>query len=104
MEAITNVFAEVAELANRLGVTNIKDLPGCWEYDLANGWKVAVNGHDTPMAATFSASIKVPPMHALFINPAYFGAILLASPVDGLQVGGTEADVIAALRQTAVTP
>lgn len=43
------VFAEIAALAQRLGVRSIKDLPGCWEHDVDGHWWIAVNGHRIPM-------------------------------------------------------
>lgn len=98
---IPELFSEAMALAERMGVRDINKLSGCWEVDLADGWKMAVNGHADAVSASFSAGVRVPPYHALFVHPDYFGAIVLASPDGGLQVGQSEDAVLEALRKTA---
>ncbi len=56
MEESTNIdlwiiWGKVAEYAKVLGVESIKDLPEAWvvEFGTGNKWKLAVNGHDTPV-------------------------------------------------------
>ena len=36
------IYIEFGELAHRLGVRNIKELPGCWEYQIDEQWWMAV--------------------------------------------------------------
>lgn len=44
---ISEAMAILADLAVSLGITNIKDLPACWEYDIDEHWFVAVNANTT---------------------------------------------------------
>jgi hypothetical protein len=44
---LTEAFAEIVALAERLGVTRIDQLSGCWEYWVDKRWWFAVNGLDT---------------------------------------------------------
>ena len=42
---VAEAFAEIAALAQSLGVTEINGLPGCWEHQVDKRWWFAVNGH-----------------------------------------------------------
>lgn len=46
MEGMSIAFLKVADLALALGVESIKDLPGLWEHQVDEHWKIRVNGHD----------------------------------------------------------
>lgn len=104
---ITEVFAELISLAERLGVAKINEMPGCWEHELADDWRVAVNGHGEPMSCglPFAQGVSVPPFSALFINPKYFGAMAIVSAHGGTTVGGdTETAIIEAIKKTVRGP
>ena len=55
------IFAEVVDLAGRMGVKRIDKLPACWEVDLGGGWWFAVNGHTKPVKC--SRGPVVDPVH-----------------------------------------
>lgn len=94
MSGVPVVFAKLLELSELLGVRSIKDLPGCWEPELARSWRVAVNGHREKTAASWGPD--VPPFHALFEQPEIVGALLLVSPGGGTGLGaGVEDECIA---------
>ena len=44
-------FDVLIEMCERLNVSNITTLPGCWEYQIDEAWWVAVNGHKEPCTA-----------------------------------------------------
>lgn len=62
MTAIAEAFAAIVSLAERLGVTRIDTLPGCWEHDVDGTWWIAVNGRREPLAC--SRGPVVQPFHA----------------------------------------
>jgi len=56
----------IANLAEALSVSNVKDLPGCWECKVDDRWWFAINAHTTPKAVKLSPSgvaHKVDPFH-----------------------------------------
>jgi hypothetical protein len=53
---ITSAFMKVAELGFALGVKSIKDLPGCWEHQVDEHWRIKVNAHHEVVDG-------VPPFH-----------------------------------------
>ena len=42
---VAECFSKVAELAIALGVEGINKLPGCWEHQVDEHWRIHVNGH-----------------------------------------------------------
>jgi hypothetical protein len=76
MPGLSEAFLEIAQLARRLGVEKINQLPGCWEHQIDKQWWVAVNakaeavtcshGPDVPR---FSAYVECNGWPAGLINP-----------------------------------
>ncbi len=62
-EQITELFAAIIGYAEKRGVRRIGDLPGCWEFEPADGWFVAVNGHGADMACS-KGGTPIPPFAA----------------------------------------
>jgi len=60
-KSISLAMAKLADLAVSLGVTNIKDLPGCWEHKIDEHWSIAINGNSA--AKKTSKGIEVMPYH-----------------------------------------
>ena len=58
---ITNAMVLIAELAKKLGVSNIKALPGCWEHQIDEHWKIYLNGHRE--AVTIASGVSVEPFN-----------------------------------------
>lgn len=94
--SVPETFALILAIAEARGVSNIAALPGCWEFT-AGPWRVAVNGHREER--TTAAGDKVPPFHALAVNPFTFGGVALISPSGGMCAAGIEDDLIVALRE-----
>lgn len=91
---MTEVFAELAALAERLGVSHINQLPACWEVDIGSGWSLALNGHGEPMRSKSGA--EVPPYHCWVERNGW--PMGLVSPAGGTVVGGSEDELIEAIR------
>src|SRR5262245_31738092 len=60
-EKVSIAFVAVADLAAALGVSNINRLPGCWEYDVDEQWRIALNGHEQPTKC--ERGMAVAPFH-----------------------------------------
>jgi hypothetical protein len=58
---VGEAYAKILELGAALGAKRIDLLPGCWSRDFGPGWRVAVNGHDTP---TDHDGASIPPCEA----------------------------------------
>ena len=83
-KSITEVFVEIAALAERIGVAPINALLGCWEHQVDPHWWIAVNGHAEPVQCSmgtkvpsFSAYVQFNGWPAGIINP--FGGTLVAA-------------------------
>lgn len=77
---ITSAFVKIAELGIVLGVRGIKDLPGCWEHQMDEHWRIKVNAHS-------QAVDGVPAFHCL-VEWNGFPAALFA-PNGGTFVAGS---------------
>jgi hypothetical protein len=101
---LTEVFSLVVTLCHALGVVNIKDLPGAWEYRIDDQWEIAVNGHreaiEIPNDGSRRMGCTIPPFEsAIWFNGWLAG---LMSPFDGILAGGeacNEAALIDALHK-----
>lgn len=60
-EAVSLAFVEIAKLTEALGVSHINQLPGCWEYQVDEQWRIALNGHLEPTKC--SMGMAVAPFH-----------------------------------------
>lgn len=58
---VSEAFSEVMALAEAMGVQRVNELPGCWEVQVSEGWRIAVNGHREPTKCSNGAD--VPPFH-----------------------------------------
>lgn len=91
-------FHEIVELALRLGVRRINELPACWEHQVDEQWWVAVNGHREEIACSTGA--KVPPFCAYVTFNEWPAGIL--HPDGGVLAAGAAANedaLIDALRK-----
>lgn len=92
MDQISEAYATVAELAEALGVRNIGKLPGMWEVQIDDAWKISVNGHNEAIG-------HVPPYHMAVEFNGWPAGIF--GPGGGIIAAGeaaNEATLIAALR------
>lgn len=55
---VSVVFSEIVALSTKLGVKNINQLDGCWEYCVDDQWWIAVNGHGTPTKCTKGTEVE----------------------------------------------
>ncbi len=53
---VPECFNKIAELAIKLGVAPLNQLPGCWEHEVDDLWSIKLNGHDSTIDG-------VPPFH-----------------------------------------
>lgn len=94
---------EVVGLAERMGVRRISELPGVWRVTLADGWVIAVNGHETTLRADDGAGgmeADIPPFHAAVWRGGWLRGEF--SPRGGVLMGpaSMEGELIAAIRAT----
>ncbi len=89
-QEIPQVFAKIVELCEALGVSNIKELPGCWKHRIDDQWKIWVNGHDRPITIRWPGVIRdkveIPPFHAYIEFEGWPAG--LVSPKGGTMVAG----------------
>jgi len=81
-QPISEAFSEIANLAMRLGVTNINQREGCWEHRIDDKWWIAINGHPEPVRCSKGAEVPAYNAYVEFngwpvglINP-YGGALV----------------------------
>jgi hypothetical protein len=97
---MSEVFFEIVQLGMAAGAERINELPGCWEYQVSDGWWIAVNGHREPK--TCSKGAEVPPFHA-YVEWCGFPAGIVG-PRGGVIAAGEAANedtLIGALRAKA---
>jgi len=56
---ICEAMTATVDLAQRLGISHINKLPGCWEHRVDDAWSISLNGHREPTLN--SQGIEVPP-------------------------------------------
>ena len=91
------VFQRVVELALALGVRSIKDLPGCWEYQIDEHWWIALNGHDQEITCSHSATKIKPYCGYIEFNGWPAGYLSVAGGVLAAGLIANEKVLIAAL-------
>lgn len=79
---IPELMYRIVELAEAMGVTNLKALPDLWRVDLPDGWTLKVNAQKTEIEG-------VPPFHAMMAGP-YVMDLLIVSPTGGTAGAGSE--------------
>ena len=99
-DRITEVFVELVALAERLGISRVNELPGCWEYQIDDEWSIAVNGHREPVEC--SAGVMVQPFSAYVQWRGWPAGVI--DPVGGMIVAHANANedgLIAAIKRCA---
>ncbi len=92
---VSELFMLIAALAVREGGKDISDHEGCWEHDINEKWRVAVNGHEETVKTEFGLS--VPPYAALITHLDFPVGILNA--VGGHMLYGVEDNLIKRLKK-----
>jgi hypothetical protein len=90
-------FFEICQLADRLGVSNIGNMTGCWEHAVDEHWWMAINGHASEMKCSRGAT--VPAFHAYIEYNGWPAGFI--SPNGGIIAAGAAANedaFIAALK------
>lgn len=97
---ICEAFVVVAELARASGaLAPLTRYPGCWEYEVDERWRVALNAHPVPKEASFSNGVPVEPFHC-FVTYNGWPAFIF-NPYGGVGAAGSAANentFIAAVR------
>jgi hypothetical protein len=93
-KGIAQVFALACELAVKLGATSINHLPGCWEYQVDDQWRIALNGGDEPRKC--ATGVEVPRFH-LYVTFNGFPAGFV-TPTEGCIAAGDAANERALIR------
>lgn len=95
---MTEIFMLIATLPDV--PKPINKLPGCYERELPDGWRVSVNGHGHEMKD--STGKRVPPFEAFFVHNKTL-AMAIVSPFGGSTVGDCEDAIVDALRKAGAT-
>ena len=85
---VSEIFHLIAELALKLGIKSIKDLSGCWEYQIDDRWKIFLNGHNKPME--IDSEILIKPYHCYIKYNGWPAGMI--NPKDGWMVDDTTAN------------
>jgi len=93
MDKVSEAMVKIADLAILLGIENIKELPGCWEYQLSEDWWFALNGHNETRKTT--NGLKVLPYNCIVEFKGF--PIGYFSPFEGIFASGKEDDFIEAI-------
>lgn len=80
---ISEAFLLLGQLAAKVGMTNARDLPGCWEHEFGD-WFFAVNAHENEIACSKGA--RVPPYHAYLECRGWPAGLI--NPYGGVMMGG----------------
>lgn len=86
-EKFIEPMALIAEMAARLGVNGINELPGCWEHTFEQGgneWFLALNGHREAVECSQGASVD--PFHAYVQCNGWPAGVM--NPFDGIMAAG----------------
>jgi hypothetical protein len=83
---VNEVFALIAELAKKHG----RIPAGYWNMEPMPGWRLIVNGTKAPVDL-------LPPYHARIDRDGL--PLVLVNPAEGICLPGTEAEIIAMLRE-----
>lgn len=97
-ESISEAFEAIVELAQAMGVSKINQLPGCWEVQVDDQWRISLNGHAEPTKD--SLGHEVPPYHCSVDFNGWPAGIF--SPKGGIIAAGAAANedaLIEALRK-----
>ena len=93
MERISEAFLLISRLAEKLGVSSIKDLPGTWDHAIDADWSFRLNGHETVFDGipAFTAAISWRGTPYGMLDP--YGGIMIGHD------GGAEDSLIEALKK-----
>jgi hypothetical protein len=98
---VSELMLAIMELAERLGVSKINELPGCWEHRVDEHWWIALNGHREETLCENGTS--VPPFHAYIeFNDWPAGLVGLNGGAIAAGTIANEDSLLAALRDAAV--
>ena len=103
---IVRAFLAVAELAKKDGLSNLNQLPDCWERKIGEEWWIALNAHDTPKLAksvdgcSAAEGFLVPPFSVYAERNGFPAGYFNAS--GGVFMRSTEDEFIAAVEREVV--
>jgi hypothetical protein len=86
---VCEAFAVIAELGNILGAGPLSKYPACWELAIDDRWKIAVNGHKTPMLCSLSEK-PIAPFNCLIEYNGFPAGYIY--PRGGIIAAGTAAN------------
>lgn len=95
-----DIWTEIARIHEEDGGKPVNQIDGLWRRKLADGWSVAVNGHQQPIKDT-ETNFEVAPFNAIGVR-AHMPWIYLGPPGQGgVAVGeGAEDAFLLALKNT----
>lgn len=88
------VFKLATDLAIARGARAIKDLPGCYEMEFGDGWRLAFNGHGDSTKESTGLDV---PAYALYVEWRGTPAGILYPNAGTMLAGGAEDKLISAL-------
>lgn len=85
---IDRFWSLMIELARKTGAAPMNKHEGCWEYQVDDAWKIAVNGHNEDKE---SGGVKVPPYHCYIEFNGWPAGLI--NPCDGIVADGSLANL-----------
>lgn len=87
--AIKEAYAVLAELGIALGAAPLTQFAGCWECQIDEHWRVAVNGHQAQRHCSFS-NVAIDPFHCYIEFNGWPAGLM--TPVGGTIAAGSAAN------------
>ncbi len=92
---LSEAFTKVAKLALQKGHRDLNQLPGCFEFEIDQDWKISLNPHKQPTAD--SSGGEVPPFNMVVRHMSVPVGVI--DPYGGTMMTGTESIFIAVLNK-----
>ena len=88
-DKLCEAFAVLAKLGNLLGAGPLNKREGCWEFQIDEDWKIAINGHKEPTPCSMS-DVPLMPFHCYIEYNGWPAGVI--NPVGGIIAAGSDAN------------
>lgn len=95
-DRVCAAFMAVADLGYALGARDINKIPGCWEVQVDERWRIAVNAHDEELQSLTGARVLPGSVYVEY-NGWPAGSFTAAGGIIAAGEGANEHTLVAAL-------
>ncbi len=85
---ICELYVLLCEFGLSTGMKSMKDVEGCWEFQMDSEWWVAANGHRTQQLC--SRDVDVPPFNFVLFYGDLPWPTAIVTPFGGSLIGGND--------------